>query len=437
MILLSLFASMTSLKADHRANKYFPASEQTDQYTYSQEPRLFSSAFFTTTEKSFSRGKGYTDGTGNLYGMYDLQKVIDSVNAVYGSGIATPLRSSLGTKFANVPLKFIIGGKVTTSGLNFGYDLPLGWQSLTVGFKIPVMQVFGTERYGFDQEFFSDATNSMGIAIANAERATIRFTADQTRRKTHDTIKIFINDWQQNTLGDLDCFVRWNYFADHQLLMKSINVNVQAGATFPTSSLTPLNRPAAIPCANNGHLGMYYTAAPEFELKQDIKVGFLLSGIYLFDKEKTARIPVLQEPSIFSALEGRALIKPGVTARIAPYLTLENLIDGLNIQARYTYSRHTKDTIEDKRDDKTIPSYLTQTASNSLTADTIAANIARKEYLSSWRSHYLTLTVSYNTKEALQKTLFSPTFYTEYNFPLSGRGTGETYQVGCGMALRF
>lgn len=436
--ILLFFFSITlinTLSADHRINRFFPAYEQTDLYTNTEQPRLFASNFFSTANRAFERHRGFSVGNGELNGNYDLQDIINSVQSV--SSNSSAITNILGTKFANVTLPFSIGERISAIGAYLSFDYPLKKLPLVLGLRLPFAHVVGTEFYEFNTTYFLSKMQNEGIVVTEAEQATIAEVADKARRKAHDLMHITVNDWTQDTLGDLDLYGRWNYYADHQLLMRSINLNVQVGLTFPTSKLTDTKHPASIPFAHNGHYSIYYTAAPELELRQDLKIGCLIHALYQFGKNHSRRLPVLKEPLAFSALVGDTHIQPGVTARLAPYITLENLIDGLNLQLRYTYTRHTEDTIRDIRNDKAIPSYLTQNPSSTLPAETITRNQHTKKLLSSWRSHYLTFTASYDTKEALQKTKFSPTFYTEYNYPFGGRGVSEAYSIGCGVALRF
>jgi hypothetical protein len=189
---------------------------------------------------------------------------------------------------------------------------------------------------------------------------------------------------------------------------------------------TKVSEPLSLPAMGNGHWGMYFDVVPEFELKQDWKFGFMFGGLYQFKETKNMRLPVGNEPAPYSALTGRVEVQPGVTAKLSPYFTLENLTDGVHFQIRYTYLRHSIDKWYDRRSDTTIPSYLSS-----------GTNVAQHEQMSKWRSHFFSFQLMYDAKQAMQNWGMEPLLYVTYDLPISGNGIAKTHQISVGARLHF
>jgi hypothetical protein len=163
----------------------------------------------------------------------------------------------------------------------------------------------------------------------------------------------------------------------------------------------------------------------------------MVRGLAQFPETKKQRLPIFKEPYQFSPLIGDVRVKPGSTFFFSAHAILENIYDGVHLQGRYTYTRHASDRWNDSRSDKTIPSYLSRTSTNDISDTAIAENISGKEYLSKYRTHYITMQLTYNSRCANREWAFSPDFFVAFDFPWSGRGAARMEKLTIGAELHF
>jgi len=411
-----------SLCASHNTSKYFPFIERSDQYVTDKRSYFSPNVFYTTASTAFNRGGGNT-GIPELWGNYDLRDVIDSLQVVQGAAFVNPIETITGTQaLVGKSLRFKVSSKVRSNGFVLHYEQKI-WKNFFAGGWIPVMFVSATGRYLFDRV-------SSGLPFGNLNPNQLfeqEQQIDEIRRLTHDLAGFIKNKWSRSGVGDLDLYLKWNDHLDYRLLMKSIDINIQGGFTAPTGILSDRNNPLSVSVMGNGHWSAYLDLASEFELKQDLKVGFMFSYMHQFKHSRTLRLATGNEPTIFSALTAPVSMQPGDTFKISPYLTLENLSDGLHFQGRYTYLRHNEDTWCDKRADQSVQSYLSKDKDL----------IAQKENISRWRAHYFTFQVSYDSKAALKHYWLDPLFYLTYDMPMNGNGICKTHHLTIGAQLHF
>lgn len=443
LFLFFFFLNFTSLCAIHNGSRYFPFLERPENYLL-RKPYLHVAGFYASADTAFKRG-GKNGGIPELWGNYDLQDVIRSLQVVragQGQPFVNPIVTETGsTEFANpsIPLKFSVSSRVHSQGIILNYEHNLNYQGLSVGVWLPIIDVTAVTRYNF---LSSDFMAALSRPLTFNELARLTILMDKIRRSTHDLIGFTQNQWQKTGFGDLDIHLRGNNFFDHKLLMRSINIDTQVGLIIPTGALSQNDNPSSVSFMGDGHVGLYVDVVPEFELKQDLKVGFMFSSLYQFKNERTVRIPVYKEPAIYSSLVGKLEVDPGWTLKLSPYIIFENFTDGLHFQARYTYLRHAIDRYADVRLDKAIPSFLTLmpgqlTDTTTLAQSDIDQNSAQKQDLSKWRSHYISLQVMYNSKDALHNLSMDPNAYILYDWPIGGNGISKTHQVTVGVELHF
>jgi len=260
---------------------------------------------------------------------------------------------------------------------------------------------------------------------------------ERVRLDVHREIGLSFDDWDATGFGDLDVYLRWRGIWDHVLLLKSLNANLIGGVLFPTSISKARDNFNSVPFMGNGHWGLYVDVVTEAELKTDIKLGLMLGLAGQLPRKKERRIAVFREPSPFSALIAKTTVRPGVTFKTSPYLLLENITDGFHINARYTYLRHTSDTWRDRRKEIDVDSYLTRQGNDEAEVKEIKENRKEKKRLTSWRAHFISLRLSYDSKAALKKWFLRPTFFFQLDSPFSGKGVTKTHQFTCGVELHF
>ncbi|MFH0898702.1 MAG: hypothetical protein V1855_03930 [bacterium] len=423
LLVLAVSSSLSNTAfSSHNTNRYFPFLERSDNYLYRKKSYAHASLFYATASTAFKTGGGNA-GMFELSGKYDLKDVFRSLDEF--KKFTMPKTFSTELNSFTDKTEFKAEGKIKTRGLTLQYDQDLKWHNLSIGAWLPIVLMNTTGRF-----------NPADKTLSFNEKVNL----NELRRTIHENLDLRENNWDKGGCGDLDTYLRWNYYAEHKLLMRSFNIDIIAGCLFPTGIKTDPRHFSSVPAMGNGHWGMYVDLAPEFELKQNLKFGFIFGTMYQFKKTKTRRIPMYNEPAIFSPLVGKASIDPGMTFKLSPYLILENLTDGLHFQARYTYLRHNTDTWKDVRTDaeqSNYPSYLTRKPTADITQEKIGANIANKKYLSKWRAHYITLQCLYNSKDALHNLPFDPNIYVMYDLPINGRGIGKTHQISLGVELHF
>lgn len=425
-VLVAQLFIICSLCASHNASRFFPFLERSHECVDVGNQRAYFNPSFFYTTASTSIISGSTRGIPEVWGRYDLRDVIESLAAVQGTSFKDPIMSAVGiSPLYQKPIPVKVYNKIQSNGLTLHYQQKV-WENISVGAWIPVMFVRITGKCSFDR---SQADEVVGGKAAESLQV-LNGLSDQTDsviRYTHNLLGFQSNRWNKSGVGDLDLYVRWNKHEDYRCFSKSIDINIQGGLIAPTGILSDKNNPFSVSVMGNGHWALYLDVVPEFELKQDVKVGLMTSAMYQFRNSRTLRLSVKKEPTIFSALVGRVQIEPGMTFKVSPYLTLENLSDGLHVQGRYTYLHHARDHWRDLRADKTIKSYLQGDL----------GEIKKKEKLSSWRSHYFTFQVSYDSKVALKNYWLDPMFYLTYDMPISANRASQTHQITFGVKMNF
>jgi hypothetical protein len=410
--------------ASHNASRYFPFIERPEFYITKKKSYIYPALFITTASTAFNRDGGNA-GIPELWGIYNLKSVIESVAAVkqaqgvsnYNPFAIEPGYSDWKTK----DLRFFVDGKIKSRGLILNVEQDLFKTGFSAGFFLPIMHVNTSMKYMFDRE--NSDSDAQSATVSELEML------HRVRRRVHNDIGLKGCDWSKSGIGDLDVHLRWNHLFDHKLKVRSIDLNLLAGVTVPIGTRRDKDYPSSVPFMGNGHWSVYGDVVSEFELKQNWKLGMILGFMHQFEDTNLRRLSYQSEPTIFGALVGDVEVDPGMTIKVSPYFTLENVMDGLNFQFRYTYLRHNSDTWKDKRSNKTITSFIE--------SDREGCGIIKnfRERLSSWRSHYLTLHMAYDSVEGMKNWLFEPKIYALFDYAFDGKGSCKTHQLTVGAEL--
>ena len=431
-IILLIFLTPLTALCTHTGNRYYTFLEKPENYVTRQRSFLDVAVFYETASTAFRRYGG-SCGIPELYGSYDLKDVITSLQTANPGENYNPIEEVTGSNYLEgKSLKFGNSGKINTVGLTFNYEQNLKFANLkdiTLGIWFPVMNTDVISRFQFNRKDFQESYRHLN----DSEVQSI----DAIRRLTHKEIGFKGTNVSRGGIGDIDLHARWNYFLDHKLMMRGINLCAQFGVNIPSGKKMDIDYPASVPFMNDGHWGVYLDLVSEFELKQDLKVGLILGGLWQFDDTQNRRLAIGKEPTIYSALIGKVKINPGNVFKVSPYLTLENLADGVNIQLRYTYLRHGMDTWQDERVDQSIESYLDTFPHAGLTAEELEKNLSLKNQLSKWSANYFTIQVVYDSKSALKSWFLDPKIYASYDMPISGNGFCKTNQITVGAQFFF
>ncbi len=417
------------LNAFHLPSKHCPFFE--NDFTVNLYPTkkhtLAIEGIFGTISTAFKRN-GKSGGTPELYGEYELNSVVDSLQAVNGSnpGFKNPFQQ-LPANLQKKSLKFGVSEKIHTVGCTLSDTHWFFDNTLFVGAWIPIISMQSMNRYILKE------ASTFNVADQNL--------IDKVRRDTHQALGFYDNGATRTGFGDLDLFVGYRAFWDHKLLMKSIIITPKMGLILPTGVHRDVDNPSTIPFMGDGHLGIHGEIHSQFELKQDLRLGFIIHGAHQVQHRKKERHAVFKEPSIFSALVTHIKVKPGFTLALAPYLVLENILDNVHFQVKYTYLRHGADDVSDYGeyllDDPKSSSYLTKRPTNVITQKDIDDNKFEKWNNSKWRSHYVTLQLMFDTRQTLTSWKLDPNFYVSYDIPCAGRGISKMHQISLGGSVHF
>jgi len=407
-------------------NRYFPFLERPGEYVTAKKSFFYPSIFITNASTAFKAIGGNT-GIPELWGTYDLKEVIQGLEVVKAaSGIANynPFINEIGyDDWNSKELRFRVDGKIKSRGLALALNQNFFKSNFSCGCFLPIMKVNTSLRFTFNPEISHADTKE----ITQPELEML----DRVRRSVHSDLCLQGADWSKTGFGDLDLFFKWRSAWDHKLKMKTIDTNIRAGILVPTGSLSHKDYPSSVSFMGDGHWGIYLDSATEFELKQNWKLGLIAGFVYQFANTRDRRISYCAEPPMFSALSGNIEIDPGNTIKISPYFTLENLMDGLNFQIRYTYLRHSPDVWTDKRDDKAVESYL------ELDIPNIERTRSARRWLSRWEIDYVTLQVVYDSVEGMKHWTWEPKIYAILDYAFSGKGAAKTHQFTLGVELNL
>jgi len=440
------------LCASHNPSRYMPFLERPDNYQSRQKSYFHTGIFHTNASRGFNNGGG-TQGIPELWGKYDLKDMIFALQTVKGAAFTNPLQEATGVdKFNGLSIPFDVDGKIVSEGIFLSALFETGWCGLSFGFWIPFMNVRAKTRYRLDRPGFVEFTpiDIVGFDPNDPILDDIEEQLDSARRLIHEEIGFKQNDWRETGAGDLDLFVRWSQSFDYQLMIRKTNLNLQFGVLIPSGKRRDIDFPASVPFMGNGHWGIYFDFCPEFELKEDLVVGCMFGGMFQFSRTRLDRIPVFKEPAIFSPLVGNLKTERGGTFKLSPYISFNNMFSGLHGQLRYTYLRHSDDDFKDKRCDKTIPSFRNIPSRDEQTFfddgsklfeaidnEDVNKNFRNKIDQTEWRSHYVTIQATYDTKSAGWNCWFKPNFYLAYDLPVSGSNNCKTHHVTLGVELHF
>ncbi|MBM3886297.1 hypothetical protein FJ364_00045 [Candidatus Dependentiae bacterium] len=442
---LSLFSSAI-INAEN-VGRYFPFSYRPEKDLYKRGTTA-DVDFFYASGRNIAQEDKAPLGMGEYAGNYDLRDIVfamDQVNLPTGE-----IKQLVGEQLMKTSIPFNVHGKIRGGGgvLRYTWALP-SKLPLSIGASLPIICVESDVRYSLNTQRFMQQYFALNQSIpVQPDFRLVEFyqeRLDRARRMAHETIGLTNNYWVGFGVGDLDFFVRSNLLLDHKFMMRSIDIAVQYGIQIPTSLRRANNIVASIPFMNDGHWSLYAQIAPTFELKQDLKCGLLFRGQHFAPHTRERQIPVFAEPFMYSPLIGSVRVQPGSTFLCNAFLAMENVYDGLHLQGRYTYKRHTKDTWEDKRSDKTLPSYLSRAVTDGAPGDIevtkkmIEDVISSKDYLSKFRSHYITIQLTYDPQEAGQNLPWMPKFFASFEAPMfdASRGVVQANQIRVGAELHF
>lgn len=356
-----------------------------------------------TASEAFARDEK-TIGIPELFGTFDLNTLATSLLEITGK---SPLRSDL----LGRELPFFVNGRIQGEGFFMRY-----------------CQAFA-QYFTFGCEFYFFKTNSRQTFRLDMEKVRNLRPGDineieKSRRIAFEEIGLVSVDAPQHGLSDIDLYFRGGKQWDYTLKCRKIYAGLTLGGFVPTGVKRSIFNPASITYGADGFGGLYLKGDALFELKEDIKVGFLLEVSKRFPRTMVARMPmVASEPYIFGPIVGEARINPGATLGFSPYFILENLRGGLGLGIHYTLVSHAQDCWQDRRKDQTIPVDLSQVIKTS-----------------KWGADYFTINVFYDFGKQNTKHVIDPIIFFRWDVPsmlFVSHNVPKTNKIALGVELAY
>lgn len=356
-----------------------------------------------TASEAFARDEK-TVGIPELFGTFDLNTLATSLLEMTGK---SPLRSDL----LGRELPFFVDGRIQGQGFFMRYC-----QSVSDHFTLGCELLF--LKTNSRQEFRIDAEKVRNLKPGDYNEI------EESRRLAFTEIGLVENNSAQHGIGDIDLYIRGGKMWEYTLKCRRIYAGLTFGGFVPTGVKTNLYNAASIPYGGNGFGGFYLKGDSLFELKEDIKVGFLLEISKRIGRTTLARMPMqASEPYIFGSIIGKAHISPGATLGFSPFFILENLRAGLGVGVHYTLTSHWKDSWCDRRENPKFPVDLSQAIRTS-----------------KWGSDYFTINVFYDFGKQPTKHIIDPIVFFRWDIPsmlFVSHNVPKTTKVSLGVELAY
>lgn len=399
-------------------NRYIPLM----QYPYVSVPGRPSRAtgdFFVTMASRAADERERDVGILELFGQLDQAQLAYSFVL---DGKPDPLDPGL----LSGELPWTISGKLQTQGFAFSWRQHL-WGPLSAGVLTLAMRSNSSLNFLFNvPQGSSEASRFSPSEIQDLDRILRGMFAD---------LGLSCNHVQQGGMGDIEAYLRWSDRIDYRYKLRSLIYAGRVGVLIPTGVTRNIYQPASIPFGGNGHWGIYASGDTELEVKEDLKIGLLFRLMKRFSRTSMQRMPVARplqpgqrypspsEPQVFGVLVGPAEVNPGFTEVFSAYSQWEGIREGLGVRMQYTLVNHNRDHWTDKRVDQTVK-----------------ANLAQVERLSSWASEYLTLTAFYDFDKDMPVRGYDPIVRVAWDIPftlLVAHNFVHSYKVVLGLEFNF
>lgn len=362
-------------------NRFFPLYVK----PYTQRPCLFSRFRFQPFIMHAEHAQGDFDEVPipDIFGKYNL---VDIVTSMRNAGILTtnPFRSDL-QGLTNIP--FSREGRLDAQGISFYFEQPLS-NSLLLGLNFLFMHINSRFEFCLDQTC---------VITGPGDRNYLFCLKEQLNEKLCLSPALFC----KTVFGDTDLYFRYGHMWPYTFKFRTLDVGLRTGILIPSAPKVLLDNPASVPAGGNGHWGAYVQLENQYEVKEDIFARIMFRASKRFKRTQLSRIPVTIEPSNYGVLTGPLEINPGWTFVFNPSFTLEGIREGLGVSLLYTLVAHLKDTICDKRVDKSIEVNLEP--------------IIRR---SSWGMEYVTVGIFYDFAKFKECPRVFPTVSLYWDIPV-------------------
>ncbi len=395
-------ASLTSI-ARINDNRFLPFYDRPFITVEDRYSHAGANLFAVTAHDAYNCEQEFV-GLFEFCGKYDQGKL---AKAIAASGCPNPLK----TEWQGAIIPWRVLGKLQGQGLEIGYQQQVT-DHIWLGFDTFVIHLNSWADFALEQDKVS------GIRIQPSDVAEL----DEMRRCMHNELGLCSDHCNDSGLSDIDAYIRFGNVWDHYLKFRTILGGLRLGVLLPTAPKRNWNCPAWIPIGGDGHWGIYASLEGEFEVKEDLRVGFLMRVTKRLPRTFTRRAPLLDEPEIFGAICAPLRVDPGLTYVGSPYISLENIRDGLGIRAFYTLAKHQHDSFGFTGNCECKP------------------NICKLEECSSWSADYFSLNVFYDFGKVRIDRCISPILTFNWDIPaavLVADKVARTHKISLGVELAF
>ena len=407
-ILLFLICGATSsVVAMVYDNRFFPLYARTYSRTCLKPSNVIPDIFIMTANDA-ALDNDDSIGIPEMFGKYDQNKLANAIGELTG---VNPLANTQFANLMNMAIVWNMKGKLEAQGAAFEYNQRLT-DNVSFGFNFFGMHVFS--RINFEL----------------ADPATLQLTQDQIpaldalRRSMQESVGLIAPKFSKGGFSDIDLYFRFGNIWEYTYKFRRIDAGLRVGGIIPTGLTRDINNPASVPFGGNGQWGVFGALDLEFELKEDWKVGIFARLSKRFEKKKKIRLTLAGEQPLFGALPGDATIDPGLNVVVAPYVRVEDIRDGLGIQAKYTYVNHFDDLVADARFGTTMPE----------------AQLGPLNDVTDWSSEYLTINIFYDFARVRVGHTYAPIVSLMWDIPIQFFGVervSKTNRVSLGIIFSY
>lgn len=439
LLLIIFCASYTILLPTRTSSRYMPFLETPDEYIVKESVSIRPTALVSYADDGYKRN--HDGGTLiDLWGTYNLHSITNGLTYVYASQGRTytnPFQSYYpgggtgwldSTTNETKDLVFGVIGKIKVKGVTLSATIPIQ-ENFYCGAWLPFFHVNASYRYELDTE----RSHGVFSSLKPGEKVAL----DSAHQQVHADLGLRGNMYQKTGSGDLDLFAGYQDKRAYWLRMREAVYGVRIGMLIPTSSERDTNYPSAVPLMGNKHFSLYGDAYVSAELKYNLRVGGVLGYRLGFSGHEERRIGTLDEPDNFGPLVITARVTPPSTFKGSSFVTLENIMDGVHVQGRYSYLLFSHEKISDVRGATVPQTYLSRTPAGTVTQSAIDTARHDKQRLASGRSHYVSVSLCYDPAQALMNWPTDPIFFINYDYCIGGAAVAKTHQLTLGATLQF
>lgn len=353
------------------------------------------------------------DGEKAPYKLKQLDRALVDSGRTQESMLRTDWRSELSVG------PYFMNGSMGAGGLSLQLYTPVGCH-VGVGFRGSLMRVRTNLELLPDEELFDQ-----GITHGPGDE----FELADVQNRIHKKLGLEPALWERTAFGDCELYGRLFSAHEYEYRCRYIEAALALGFVFPTGGHRDHENPASIPFGGDGHAGIFLEATLDAIVKYDLRAGFLFRFQQRFPHTSVRRAssvgPIcgLSEPERFGALVGDFRVKPGPTFGFAPYVTFENIREGLGIEVGLSFVKHLEDRWVDER---------------AVRSGILDASKMHRE--SAWGTSHLNCSLLYDMRESLHGWDCAPVFALSFDAPVDwfvGERSFRTFGVSLLMEVCF